>query len=263
MPINFAAITPHPPLLIPSIGKENLDRLKDTQNAFKKLSEELVKARINTILIISPHGQILEDTFSINQRPHYTANFEEFGDFAAQPTWPGNLGLAQEIKAKLETKNILQLYSEENIDYGAAVPLFLLTADMPDIKIIPLSYSELDNQHHFDFGRLIQPILDSAQERVAIIASGDLSHRLSKNAPAGFSARSAKFDNKLIELLSNKKTQDILNLSEDLIEEVAECGLKSILILLGILDNKKYSPQVLSYESPFGVGYLNMNFKIK
>ena len=33
-------------------------------------------------------------------------------------------------------------------------------------------------------------------------------------------------------------------------------------ILLGILEGMKYEPQLLSYESPFGVGYLTMNFKL-
>jgi hypothetical protein len=36
----------------------------------------------------------------------------------------------------------------------------------------------------------------------------------------------------------------------------------SILILLGILDEVKHEPQLLSYEYPFGVGYLTMEFKL-
>ena len=262
MSIKFAAITPHPPLLIPSIGKDNLDRLKNTQNAFNKLSDELIKAQVDTILIISPHGKALESTFILNQNTEYAANFEEFGDFSSKMAWPGNLGLAQMIKATLKNKNTLHFLTEKTIDHGAAVPLFLLTEKLKDVSIIPINISGLDNKKHFEFGQEIQTALLDSAHRVGIIASGDLSHRLSPDAPAGFSPRGAKFDNKLIRLLKKQQTQDILDLPEDLIEDAEQCGLKSILILLGALDGLKYTPQVLAYESPFGVGYLTMDFNL-
>ncbi|MCK5061469.1 AmmeMemoRadiSam system protein B [Candidatus Parcubacteria bacterium] len=262
MSIVFAAITPHPPLLIPLIGKDNLARLKDTQNAFNKLSEDLIKARVDTILIISPHGELLNSAFVLNQNIEYEANFEEFGDFSSCLTWPGRLGLAQMIKSSLKNKNSLHFLTKKTIDHGAAVPLFLLTEKLKNISIIPMNISGLSHKEHFKFGQAIQSALMDSEHRVGIIASGDLSHRLSPDAPGGFSPRGAKFDNKLLELLKKQKTRDILDLPKDLIEEAQECGLKPILILLGILDGLKYTPQVLSYESPFGVGYLTMNFKI-
>ncbi|MCK5211943.1 AmmeMemoRadiSam system protein B [Candidatus Parcubacteria bacterium] len=263
MSIVFAAITPHPPLLIPLIGKENLARLKDTQNAFNKLAEELKKNQVDTILIISPHGEALESTFVLNQNTEYVANFEEFGDCSSKKTWAGNLGLAQLIKATLKNKNSLHFFTDNKLDHGAAVPLFLLTEKLKDINIIPMNTSGLDNKKHFEFGQKIQAALLDSRHRVGIIASGDLSHRLSPDAPGGFSARGAKFDNKLLLLLKKQKTQDILDLPDDLIEEAEQCGLKSILILLGLLDGLNHTPQVLAYESPFGVGYLTMNFIIK
>lgn len=261
--IVFAAITPHPPLLIPLIGKENLARLKDTENAFSKLAEELIKSRVDTILIISPHGELLESTFILNQNTEYIANFEEFGDFSSKKTWPGNMALAQTIKSSLKDKNQLHFFTDDKLDHGAAVPLFLLTEKLKDISIIPMNISGLGNKKHFKFGSDISSALADSKHRVGIIASGDLSHRLSPDAPAGFSPRGAKFDNKLLELLKNKKIKNILSLPEDLIEDAEQCGLKSILILLGLINGLKYSPQVLAYESPFGVGYLTMNFRIR
>jgi len=49
-------------------------------------------------------------------------------------------------------------------------------------------------------------------------------------------------------------------MNEKLISDAGECGLKSIAILLGILEGIKYEPQILSYEGPFGVGYLTAEF---
>ena len=156
----------------------------------------------------------------------------------------------------------MRLISEESLDHGSSVPLCLLTENLPDIKIIPLYYSGLDNDSHFKFGQLLRHELLINNEQIAVIASGDLSHRLSKEAPGGYSPRGKKFDKKITKYLLENKIQDIINLDENLIIEAGECGLKSILILAGVLDNIKHEPQLLSYEAPFGVGYLTMNFKL-
>lgn len=46
--------------------------------------------------------------------------------------------------------------------------------------------------------------------------------------------------------------------------EAGECGLRSFSFLLGILEESKinWKPEVLSYEGPFGVGYLVANFRL-
>lgn len=155
------------------------------------------------------------------------------------------------------------------LDHGCGVPLYLLTsylnntvAQAVPLKIIPIYYSGLNLDAHFKFGQLLKREILFSKNRIAVIASGDLSHRLSKDAPAGFSPVGAKFDKKIINYLKYKKTQEILKINNKIINEAGECGLKSIIILLGILDEIKFEPDLLSYESPFGIGYLTMNFKL-
>ncbi|NTU98810.1 AmmeMemoRadiSam system protein B [Candidatus Falkowbacteria bacterium] len=263
MSIVFAAIAPHPPLLIPAIGKENISHLKATDEAYKKLQENLYVSKADTILIISPHGLVQGKTFSMNLSPEYTANFEHFGDFATKFSVSGNVGLTHKIRENLETKAPLQLISQPTLDYGSAIPLYLLlNHNFNSIKVIPLYYSGLDLDAHFQFGKLIKRDLIYSQNRIAIIASGDLSHSLSKESPAGFSPKAAKFDQKVIECVIKDQPQELLNLNSTLIHDANECGLKSILILMGILEDIKHEPQRLSYESPFGVGYLTVNFKL-
>ena len=121
---------------------------------------------------------------------------------------------------------------------------------------MPICYSFLGYSKHVDFGVLLKEAIFSLDKRYAIIASGDLSHRLSLNAPAGFSPKAKEFDKKLIQLLKKKSLDGILNIEPDLIEDAGECGLRSILILLGVIKKMNYEFEVLSYEAPFGVGYL-------
>jgi len=262
MSIVFSAIVPHSPILIPAIGKENRDQLKATVAAYLKLEQDLYAAQPETIIIISPHGPLEEKTFVLNLSPEFTGDFTEFGDAVTKFSISGDVGLAHKIREQLETTSPLKLASEIKLDHGALVPLYLLTEHLKQIKIIPLYYSGLSLAEHFEFGQKLKEELLGDSTRVAIIASGDLSHRLNKNAPGGYSPKGKKFDNKLIENLKNKQTDEIVKLSPKLITEVAECGLKSIVIMLGILKGIKYEPQLLSYEAPFGVGNLVMNFKL-
>ncbi|PIR13954.1 AmmeMemoRadiSam system protein B [Candidatus Falkowbacteria bacterium CG11_big_fil_rev_8_21_14_0_20_39_10] len=259
--IIFSAITPHPPLLIPSIGKENLERVKKTQESFKKLEHDLYSAQIETVIIISPHGPIQMESFSMNLSPEFNINFEDFGDFTSQRELKGDVGLSYKIREHLETSTPLQLISQPNLDHGSGVPAYLFSQNFK-FKIIPIYYAGLDLNAHFQFGRLLQRELQVSKNRIAVIASGDLSHRLTKDAPAGYSPKGAKFDQKLIQCLKNKDNRSILDMDEKSIHQAGECGLKSIVILLGILDGISYEPKILSYEAPFGVGYLTMEFKL-
>jgi aromatic ring-opening dioxygenase LigB subunit len=258
----FSAITPHSPLLIPSIGKDNLTLLKKISDAYKKTEEELYTSKPETIIIISPHGKVEENSFTMNLNPEFNINFEEFGDFSTKQRLICNFGLAYKIRERMETRAPLQLISEPNLDYGSAVPLYLLTQHLPQIKIIPIYYSGLDLKAHFEFGELLKREIAVSKDRIAVVASGDLSHCLTKNSPVGYSKKGRKFDQKLLELLAAGKSGEILNIESSLIHEAKECGLKSIVILLGILEGMKYTYNLLAYDAPFGIGYAVANFRI-
>ncbi|MBU0636693.1 MAG: AmmeMemoRadiSam system protein B [Patescibacteria group bacterium] len=262
MSIIFSAIVPHPPILVSTIGKENTKRLKATIASYQKLENDLYAAQIDTLLIISPHGQLQSDSFVMNLSPEYNINFEEFGDFSTKSKINGDIGLGYKIRESMETKMPLQLITETNLDYGSAIPVYFLTKHLPQLKIIPIHYSGLDLNSHYNFGQLLKHELLINKNRVVVIASGDLSHCLTKNSPAGYNVNGKKFDEKLIEYLKQNKIKKILSLDQEFISSASECGLKSIVILLGILNDIKYQTQLLSYEAPFGVGYLTMSFKL-
>lgn len=262
MSIVFSAIVPHSPILIPNVGKKNISQLKATSNSYLKLEQDLYASQAETIIIISPHGPLQEESFTLNLSQEFTGDFNEFGDLATKFSLAGDVGLAHKIREKMETQAPLQLMSEDKLDHGSAVPLYLLTQHLPKIKIIPLYYSGLDLNAHYSIGQMIKNELLKSEIRIALVASGDLSHKLTKNAPAGYSPKGKKFDKKLIDKLLKKQTGEIIKFDHDFVADAGECGLKSIIIMLGILDGIKYEPQLLSYEAPFGVGYLVMNYKL-
>lgn len=263
MPLLNAAIVSHSPILIPEIGKLNHKIIKKTADAYSQIANELQGNDIETIIIISPHGQIQANHFTINVGPELSIDLSDFGFLGTTRKFISDLNFIGDLK---NTEGVeIQLISEPKLDYGSSVPLYLLTNNMPDVKIVVIYYaSDLSLENHFSLGNRINQIINNCPKRIALIASGDLSHRLKKTSPNGYSPKGAKFDNKLIEFLNDTKNvkNNILNMDAKLIKDASECGLKSITTLLGVLENKSYEPQILTYQTDLGIGYLTMNFKL-
>jgi len=200
--IVFAAISPHPPIILPSVGsKEDREQVKKTINALEVLGEKLKKTKPEMIIIFSPHP-----------------------------------------------------------DWGFNVPLFFLAKDFKgEIKTYLMGLENPD--YYFQEGKRIY---NKTDKKIAVIASGDLSHCLKEEGPYGFQSDGPKFDKALIESLKKKDIKTILKLDE-MYPEAGECGLRSFCFLLGVLEESKikYQPEILSYEGPFGVGYLTVNFNLQ
>ncbi len=261
--LKLASICPHPPLLIPSIGKNYFSQIKSTIRAMNELGNQIKEEEIDTIVIISPHGPVQMDVMSINIAKCLQGDFSQFGDSASIKI-ENDIDLGLNIKRIADSKEIpTELIGDDiSLDHGIMVPLFFLRKHIPRIKIVPITFSYLDYKKHFEFGEIIYEVIENTEKKVALVASGDLSHRLTSNAPAGYSPEGKKFDELLIELLKKNKVDEILDLNSSLVEEAGECGLRSIIILLGALSNIEYKFEKLSYESPFGVGYLVGKFTI-
>lgn len=263
MSLVFAGIVPHPPLLIPTIGKDNLKQIEQTKQALKKLEEDLYLSRPDVILIISPHGSFFKDAFTINMNPEYETDLREFGDITTKLKFKGEMELFSLIRETSKHKNYpTAIISETKLDHGSAVPLFYLTGHLPNISILPIGFSSLDWKTHADFGYMLKEIIAESTKRVAVIASGDLSHALMTEAPAGYNPAGEKFDAKIQELLAANNAAGMLQLDKEFVTEAAECGFRSFLILMGILRNVNYNYKQYSYQGPFGVGYLVANLVI-
>jgi aromatic ring-opening dioxygenase LigB subunit len=262
MSIALAAVLPHSPILIPNVGKENRDQLKQTITAYEKLTEEIIADGIETIVVISNQGLKLKEAMAINLCPEFDCSFVEFADLITELAVQGDVDLGQQIKASLETKGKVQIISEPVLDYGSAIPFYLLANKQTKIKILPIYTSALSLQEHFDFGRLLKRELNLSEKKIAVIASADLSHKLSEESPAGYSPKAKRFDQKIINAVIKHKPQDIINFSPTLLKEVDESCARSIAMLLGIMDDIQKTAKLLSYEAPFGVGYAVIKYEL-
>lgn len=261
MSLVFAAITPHPPLLLPSVPASIRERLSATREAFAELERELYLAQPDVVIVISAHTGAFNHSFTINAHPEFISNFSEFGDQETKPVWRGAPALAVKISHLPGSDVPVRLINDEVVDHGVGIPAYFLTEHLPQVKILPVGFSALQPKQHLDFGEHLKEVLSQSATRVAIVASGDLSHTLSARAPGGFNVQGKKFDHAVQELLFAKNTVGLATLDPHLIKAAKECGYRSILILLGALKNIDARFESLAYESSFGVGYLTGLFR--
>lgn len=263
MSLVFACVTAHTPLLMPTIGKEGLAMIEKTKLAMQQLEQELYVSQPETLIVITPHGDALPDALSINLNSKYVTNFAEFGDLATRLEWKSEIMLIDHIREDFKDKQLpLVLNSAEHLDYGTAVPLSYLTAHLPNVRIVPLLTSQLDVKTHYTFGKELKDEIMRSTKRIAVIASADLSHRVGENSPAGFSPKGVAFDEKIIEIFTKQNPMGIMDLDEAWINEAQACGAKVLATFCGMMDDVRHEAKVLSYEKPFGVGYMIAQMKI-
>jgi AmmeMemoRadiSam system protein A len=142
------------------------------------------------------------------------------------------------------------------LDHGLTVPLYFFKEAGVSLPCAVIYMGLLSPDRLYRFGMAVGEAAEESGKKVAVIASGDLSHRLTPDAPAGYNPRGQEFDREIVRLVSRADVPGILGLEADLAEKAGECGLRPITMLLGALDGRKVEAQVLSYEGPFGVGYM-------
>lgn len=262
MSLNFAGIAPHPPIIIPEISKDDLTKVADTTIAMRKLAHDFQLAEIETLIVISPHGLIYPNQFNISAMKKSFGAFSQFDAPNVTLEYDNDLDLVAKITEVAQKNKIGVLPYDNNgefyeLDHGVMVPLYYLRREQETgLKVVPVAYAELDRAAHFAFGQVLGEVARNFPGRVGILASGDLGHQLIQNP------ETKKFDEKFVNDIKNNAVKNILYYDNEMVENWAECGYRSVLILLGALDGIKAKPEILSYEGPFGVGYLVANFRL-
>ena len=173
-----------------------------------------------------------------------------------------NLCKSENISATGIDSNLLRRFNKDyELDHGTMVPMYFINKYYTDYKLVHITYSILNDIELYKFGMAIQKTAKNLNKNTVIIASGDLSHRLTEDGPYEYSPQGEKFDKELIENLENGNVVNIFNMDKCMIEEAGECGLRSLYILLGAMEGNSIQGELLSYEGPFGVGYGVMKFK--
>ncbi len=256
--IKFAAITPHPPVIVPAVGKSQTSKAQTTIEAMRKLRIRLNRLRgIDKIFVISPHLPSTWDAFAFFYDEKLQGNFADFGASEVKFEFANDRSDIELLKKIGGPIFPIISATIRGLDHGTLVPLYYLFGEGKHKKpLLPMSFCSLSFAEHYRFGQFLGEFFKQDNSAWAVIASGDLSHRLAPYAPAGYHPRAKEFDKKLIAWLEKGEVDKILSFNPELVTIAGECGLRSIILLLGIISSLYWKPKILSYEAPFGVGYL-------
>jgi len=255
MSLCYAAITPHTPLLLPTIGKDKLTSLAQTMGALGTISAHLHTHRPEILIIMSPHTRVFDSAFGIGAALTFSGTFETFGDLSTSYTYQGAPHAATQIAGWLRTAGFpIQLIADDTLDYGAAVPLHHILPPSSKTRVMPLGFSAHSPKYHYAFGQALREAILKSDERIAIIASGDLSHNIPINQSAD------TLDDIIEASFRQKRWEQFLSLPPQEITEADICAYLPLSILAGTLDTMNYRYRRLAYEHPFSVGYLSAEF---
>jgi len=261
--LKLCCVAPHPPILVPEVGGPEVRHVQSSAVALEKIAEEIEGIAPETIVIMSPHSPIHADTFTVKTAPALGGSFSMFGAPHVRIDTTPDLGLAAAVVEKAMARGVpceavggsgTQMRGASDLDHGILVPLYFLARRA--YPLVCLSMSLLDFKTHYEFGIAIREAIESSGRKAVFIASGDMSHRLIPGAPAGYSPRAAEFDRQVVSIVSSGEFSMLFDLDMGLIEEAGECGLRSIIAMAGTVDGYQRTSEVLSYEGPFGVGYM-------
>jgi len=259
--LKLCCLAPHPPIIIPEVGGSELKKIQGSVNALEKLGDIIKHIAPETLVVMSPHTPIYRSTFSIMTGNKLSGSFYEFRapQVEIQSTPDNELARALMEIASREGIPLVESGGETMrgagwLDHGIMVPLYYLAPD--SYQLACLTISMLDYRMHYRLGTAIREAVEASGRNTVFIASGDLSHRLKPGAPAGYNPRGEEFDHAIGDIMSSGRFEDLFDLDPVLVEEAGECGLRSIFTLAGVVDGYSVDSHVLSYEGPFGVGYM-------
>ena len=261
----WAALMPHPPILVPEVGRGRENEARETLKGLELLLESLRDRRPDALLVLSPHQPYVLGALFLNSAGRAAGTLALFG----APSVTIGLTCPRELRrAAADRLSALGVRIREGSrpdltsDQGTLVPLyFLRQAWGQDGESLPenlpptllASPIGLTPGEAFSLGERLALFDDGL--RWGLLASGDLSHRLTPDAPAGYSPEGRVFDAAVLEALRSANAGPLLSLSSETLEAAGECGLRSVMTMLGLAGALHGAIRVFSYEGPFGVGY--------
>ena len=260
-------VAPHPPIIIPEVGGASLAEAGPTVRAMTAVRERAAELAPETIVLLSPHSPLARSQMGVSLAASYKGSLAYFHAPQVRVEAAADEELAQAIMQGATAHGIPVIQTAArgevfDLDHGAMVPLVYLTGALKKpCRLVLLSFSYLSLEEHVRFGGAIGEALVKAEQRIVYVASSDLSHRLIPGAPAGYDPRATRFDQAVADTFGSGDWDALLTIDPALVSAAGECGYRSLAVLSGVVGAYEASGgrthnRLLSYEGPWGVGYL-------
>jgi AmmeMemoRadiSam system protein B len=259
--------TPHPPIIVPEVGGGRLAEADATVRAMRAVRERAAVLDPDAVVLMSPHSALARSQMGVSLASSYHGSLAYFQAPQVRLEVDGDEVLAKAILDEALGQGTPATATgshgdEIDLDHGAMVPLWYLVGGLTrPCRLVLLAFSYLSLEEHVRFGEAVGRAVMAAPSRILYVASSDLSHRLLPGAPAGYDPRGAEFDRAVAETFAAGDWDALLAIDAGLVRAAGECGYRSLAVLSGVVAALETAGgharnHLLSYEGPFGVGYL-------
>lgn len=258
MAILAAYMVPHPPMIVPQVGRGSEARIEATRAAYEKVAAEIAALRPETILLSSPHAAMYADYFHISPGRHAEGSFRRFRAPEVRFREEYDTELVSVIVRLARERGFPAGTDGERdaaLDHGTMVPLWFIRRHRADGRLVRLGLSGLPLTDHYTMGQILQQAVEETGRRAVYVASGDLSHKLQSYGPYGYAPEGPQYDERVMDVCGRGAFGELLEFDESFCERAAECGHRSFVMMAGALDGMTVQAARLSHEDVTGVGY--------
>ena len=258
MSVVGAVMVPHPPILLPEVGRGEEKKIAASDRAYREAAAFIAALRPDTLILSSPHAEMYADYFHISPGRGARGDMGQFR--APQLRFDVSYDTAF-------TEALSELADREGfpagplgrrnaaLDHGTMIPIYYVNQCFTDYRLVRIGLSGLPLSDHYRLGQMVQRVAEELDRRVVFIGSGDLSHKLLEAGPYGYVPEGPAYDERIMDVMGRAAFDELLDFGESFCEKAAECGHRSFCIMAGALDGKSVEAQSLSHEGTFGVGY--------
>ena len=258
MALEAAYMVPHPPMIVPQVGRGSEKQVAETIRSYEAVAAEIAAIRPETVIVTSPHAVMYADWFHISPGKEARGDLGRFGapEASFRETYDAELvqricALAKEAGFPAGTEG----EKDRRLDHGTMVPLYFIEQRYKDFRLVRTGLSGLSLTEHYAFGQIIQRAVEETGRKVVLVASGDLSHKLQEYGPYGFAKEGPEYDERIMDAAGRAAFGEMLAFDEHFCEKAAECGHRSFVIMAGALDGLEVEAKAYSHEDVTGVGY--------
>lgn len=258
MPILGAFILPHPPVILKEVGRGREADISATIRAFEATAEHIRALNPEVVVMLSPHATAYADYFHISPGAGASGDMARFGAPEVKLSVEYDPPLAKAIGDEATKAGVpagTKGERERTLDHGTFVPLKMLRSGCPEARIVRIGLAGLSPMHHYRLGQAVARAVNALGRKAVLLASGDLSHKLTEDGPYGYAPEGPVYDKRITRAMAEADFLDILSIPPELNESAAACGTGSFQIMAGALDGQAVRAELMSYEGPFGVGY--------
>ena len=258
MAVKGAVMVPHPPLIIPDVGRGQEKAIQATINAYHKAAKKIASWKPDTVVVLSPHSIMYADYFHISPGTGARGDFGQFRAPQVKIQVQYDTELVEALSQEAEAREIpagTMGERDSRLDHATMIPLWFLNHYYTDYKTVRIGLSGLPLSQHYMLGQCIQKAAELCGRNIVVIGSGDLSHKLKEDGPYGFQKEGPEYDSRIMEVMGAAAFDQLFDFTEEFCDKAAECGHRSFVILAGTLDRLAVKAEKLSHEGTFGVGY--------